>query len=124
MEIYRDFEQTFKLTKDEIIAKVYYEPNANVFLASFMKFIGKYADHTHVVAWVVEGMREFLDTHVKCFSGWDHMPVHFMGSVAYHFQHCLRAACELEDIQIGRIIQKPINNLVRYHFDHNLISVK
>ena len=35
-----DFNATFGFSKDDIVNRVYQEPNANVFLASFMTFLG------------------------------------------------------------------------------------
>ena len=67
-EIATAFEKSFPLSKDEFISKIYREPNANVYLASFTRFIGNFAHHPHVMNWVVNGMREFIDIHVKCLS--------------------------------------------------------
>ena len=36
-----DFNATFGFSKDDIVNRVYQEPNANVFLASFMTFLGR-----------------------------------------------------------------------------------
>ena len=71
-----------------------------------MKFIGKFKNHPHVKEWMVEGFRHFLKIHVKCFDNWSDVKVHFIGSVAFHFQHYLAEACETEDVQLGSIIKK------------------
>lgn len=109
------FEKTFSISKDEFISRVYREPNANVFLASFTRFIGEHAHHPHVINWVVRGMREFIDIHVKCFDNWENQPVHFVGSISHYFKHCLEIAAQQEGIRLGRVIKKPIDGLVEYH---------
>jgi len=109
------FEQSFQITKDELISRVYREPNANVYLASFTRFIGTHAHHPHVVNWVVKGITEFIDIHVKCYKQWPSTPVHFIGSVSYYFRHCLQQAADNSGIKLGRIIKKPIDGLVEYH---------
>ena len=114
-EIAEAFENSFPLSKDEFISKIYREPNANVYLASFTRFIGNFALHPHVMNWVVKGMREFLDIHVKSFENWDKVPVHFVGSISHYFKHCLEEACRLEGVRLGNIIKKPIDGLVNYH---------
>jgi hypothetical protein len=41
--------------------------------------------------------------------------VHFVGSIAHYFRHCLDAAAAQTGIQIGQVIKKPIDGLVNYH---------
>lgn len=120
LEIHQAFAKEFTLTKDEFISRIYNQPNANVYLASFMKFIGKFSDHAHVQQWMREGMTEFLDIHVQCFENYRDVPTHFVGSVAFYFQNILRETCEKMDINMGRVIQKPIDGLVDYHLHFKL----
>ncbi len=114
-DLRESFEQSFQITKDELIDKVYREPNANVYLASFTRFIGSHAHHPHVMAWVVKGMKEFIDIHVKCNKNWATAPTHFIGSVSHYFKHCLEQAAAESGIRLGRVIKKPIDGLVEYH---------
>jgi len=119
-EISEAFWAEFGLTDKELVRKVYNEPDANVYLASFMKFIGKFKNHDHVKAWMVSGFREFIDIHVKCFSNYQECEISFIGSVAFHFQEYLSEACHLEGVKLGEIIKKPIDNLVRYHIEYKI----
>lgn len=119
-EVAADFDATYGFSKSDIIDKVYREPDPNVFLASFMTFIGKHKEQPLFQAWLKEGFGTFLDVHVKCFANWASEPVHFIGSVAYHFQDELRAVCKAEGITVGAIIKKPIDGLASYHLKHIL----
>ncbi len=119
-DLRESFEQAYTLSKDEFISRVYREPNANVYLASFTRFIGQHAHHPHVVEWVVRGMREFIDIHVKCFPEHTAAPVHFIGSISHYFSHCLEQAAREEGIRLGRIIKKPIDGLVNYHVKYKI----
>jgi hypothetical protein len=85
-----------------------------------MTFIGKHKAQPLFQTWLAEGFRAFLDVHVKCFDGWKQEPVHFIGSVAYHFQEELRAQCAKDGIEVGSIIKKPIDGLASYHLQHIL----
>lgn len=109
------FDEHFKVTRDDIISKIYREPNANVYLASFTRFIGSHVDHPHVHNWIVNGMKEFMDIHVQCFSNWKDTPVHFVGSVSHYFRKGIEEAASQMGIRLGRIIRKPIDGLVEYH---------
>lgn len=119
-DISKAFHAEFNLTDKALIKRVYNEPNTNVYLASFMTFIGKHKEHPHVKNWMVNGFREFIDIHVKCFPNWSEVKVHFIGSVAHYFRNDLAEACKQEGVELGTVIQKPIDNLVRYHVEYKI----
>jgi N-acetylglucosamine kinase-like BadF-type ATPase len=106
------------LTKDLIVERVYMTPNANVYLASFMPFITRFAEHPYIQEMVYEGFRHFIDIHVCCYPNYREVKSHFVGSIAQIFEKQLLAACESLDVQIGSIIRKPIDGLVSYHENH------
>ncbi|MEC8635162.1 MAG: N-acetylglucosamine kinase [Bacteroidota bacterium] len=115
-----DFVSTFGFSKDDIVNRVYQEPNANVFLASFMTFIGRHQEVPQIISLLEEGFQAFIDVHVKCYPNYREVPVHFVGSVAYHFQPVLRHVCEREGIEVGQIIKRPIDGLADYHVKYIL----
>lgn len=115
-----DFNATFGFSKDDIVNRVYQEPNANVFLASFMTFLGRHQEVAQVISLLEEGFQSFVDVHVKCYENYKEVPVHFVGSVAYHFQNVLRHVCEREGIIVGKIIKRPIDGLAAYHVKYIL----
>ena len=115
-----DFASTFGFSKDDIVNRVYQEPNANVFLASFMTFIGRHQEVPQIISLLEEGFQAFIDVHVKCYDNYQDVPVHFVGSVAYHFQPVLRHVCEREGIEVGHIIKRPIDGLAEYHVKYIL----
>jgi glucosamine kinase len=108
----------YKLTKDVIFENVYMKPHANVYLASFMRVFSDNKELSYVREMVAEGMRDFLLNHVCCFKNHQKVPVHFIGSIAYHFEEILRAEAEKLNITVGKIIQKPIYGLVDYHMKY------
>jgi len=120
--IHDDFVAQYGLDKLSITKRVYQEPNANVFLASFMTFLGRHKSDSFVQDWLDEGFKAFLDVHVACFEGATAMPIHFVGSVAYHFQDALKKACADRGYRLGNIIKKPIDGLAQYHVEFILKS--
>ena len=115
--IHDDFVSEYGFTVTDINKKVYTEKNPNVFLASFMKFIAKHRDADMVKTWLQDGFGAFLDVHVACFENYQQVPVHFIGSVAFHFSDDLCLACEKRGIQMGNLIKKPIEGLAKYHVE-------
>lgn len=117
-EIAYDFEKEFGLTKEEIFDRVYNKPHANVYLASFTRFVGQHKHHPFINAFVMEGLREFFEYHVKCYDHYETTPVHFVGSVAFHFQEELLLVAKECNVKIGRIVKEPIMNLLEYHIKY------
>ncbi len=116
--LHRDLKDKFGLTKDIIFENVYMKPHANVYLASFMKVISDNKHLPFVQDMVYNGSVEFLRNHVCCFPNHQKYPVHFIGSIAFHFEDILRKAAESLGIKVGNIIQKPIYGLVDYHLKY------
>lgn len=117
-EIAYDFEKEFGLSKEEIFDRVYNKPHANVYLASFTRFVGQHKHHPFIHAFVMEGLREFFEYHVKCYDHYQTTPVHFVGSVAFHFQEELLLVAKECNVKIGRIVKEPIMNLLEYHIKY------
>ncbi len=108
----------FGLNKDGIIDRIYMKPHANVYLASFMKFITRFSHEPYVKNMLRKGLAAFLDTHVLCFRDAREVPVNFVGSVAHYHEHVLREVAEERGIRIGHIVKKPIDGLYDYHIKH------
>lgn len=123
-DIATDFENEYKATKNDIINNIYRKPNANVYLASFMTFIGKHKEHPHVLKMVKAGMIHFIDIHVKCFPMWREVPVHFVGSIGEVFRSCLDEACAESGVRLGKVVRKPIDGLIEYHLKYVLPHAK
>ena len=123
-DIAQAFEKRYGLTKDEIIESVYHKEHANVYLASFMKFISDHKEDPYFQKIVYSGLKEFLRTHVCCYPEHKEVDVHFVGSIAYYFEPALRQAADELGVSIGRIIKKPIESLVAYHFSDGVSLIR
>lgn len=103
------------LTKDEIVTNVYMKPNANVYLASFMQLVVKFATDRYIKNMIFEGFKHFIQIHVCCYKNYQEVKTHFVGSIAYLFREELASACTFYNVNLGNIIQKPIDGLVNFH---------
>jgi hypothetical protein len=117
-ELYQDFERTYQPTKDEILDRVYKQPHANVYLASFGPFAGKHKDHPHIINIVREGIGKFIDIHVLCYANAYDVEVNFVGSVAKAFEDIVREELAARSLHFGRVLAKPVNNLINYHINY------
>jgi len=116
--IHKDFESQFGNAKAEIFENVYMKPHANVYLASFMKFINRHYHHEYVTEMIQHGMNEFIKIHVCCYPEYNSVKTHFIGSISKIFEKELKVAADKHGVILGDIIQKPVDNLVNYHLNH------
>ena len=110
--------EEFNLDKDIIMDRVYMKPHANVFLASFMKFITSFRGTSYVDEMIAEGIGKFLDIHVKCFRNAEEISVNFVGSVAHYHEDILQREAQKRSLRVGKIVKRPIDGLYEYHIRH------
>jgi N-acetylglucosamine kinase-like BadF-type ATPase len=111
------FETDFPEGKRAILNKIY-SPGANVYLASFATFISAHKTHFFVQELVSASFKELIIRHILKYEGCHRIPIHFVGSIAYHFQDILKIALERHNLKLGSVIKKPIDNLVKFHLEH------
>ena len=104
--------------KEEFLTNIYNKPSPNVYLASLTRFIGAHRDHFFIQRLVADSFSEFIDRHVRKYSGHLSLPIHFIGSIAYHFKDFLTTLLEERGMQSGNFIKKPVDTLVDYHRTH------
>lgn len=92
-----------------------YEKGANAYLASFTQFLGENITHPFIKNLVAASLGEFLDRHVIKYSGYQHVPINFVGSIAHHFQDVLFKCLEERRMKPGVVVRKPIYPLADYH---------
>lgn len=115
--LYRHFKEVLKLEKDVIFKNVYQQPNANTYLASFTKEIYAFRDLDYVQNVIKRVFREFFKFNILPYSKGLEYRVHFIGSIALHFEKELREAAQTYELTLGKIIQKPIDQIVNYYID-------
>jgi glucosamine kinase len=64
---------------------------------------------------VTKGMNDFMNLYVTKYSKYQSVKTHFTGSIAYYFSDILNETAAKKDIEVGKIIKEPINDLVQYH---------
>ena len=97
-----------------IVQKVYREPLPSRYLASFAPFIEQYSNHPYIKNLLRSGFEAFLLRNVAQYD-YRRYPVHFTGSVAWHFRELLGRCLTAAGMRQGTIIQRPIDALTEYH---------
>jgi len=123
-KIHNGLIEQFNLTKEGIFEAIYNKPNPNVYLASFMRFLSDNRDEKWIRDFIYNGFSKFINIHIWKYENHKEVPVHFVGSVAYHFSDLLKEACKIHRINVGVITREPVINLVEYHLRKLQISAK
>lgn len=104
----------FNLTPADIIDRVYRKPFPNRFLASLSPFLVENLNDSCVRTLVLNSFKAFLKRNVMQYD-YQHSKVHFIGSVAFHYNEVLAEAAQEMGIQLGTIIKSPMEGLIKYH---------
>jgi len=109
------FNAKFNTNSDEILTTVYKKPLPNRYLASYAIFLAENRGHYMIENIIEDAFNDFFFNHVlKYRESWT-IPIHFTGSVAYGFKDVLKDMCSGYELQLGRVLKKPIEGLVKYH---------
>lgn len=113
-DLQRVFYESTGLDKDEIIRRVYREPAANRFLASFTRFIAETIARPEIESLVTEEFSRFFSNNITRAYG--SIPViHFVGSIAEVFKPQLMAAASIHHLKVGKVVSRPLPLIVDYH---------
>jgi glucosamine kinase len=108
------FAETYDINKENVITNVYQRPFPNIYLASLSRFMADHLSDPFIVDLLHKGFQEFVDTNVKDFPDYKTLTCHFIGSIAYFYQHILKEVCEKNEISVGKVYQKPISGIFNH----------
>lgn len=103
------------LNKEIIFENVYMKEDANVFIASFMPVLIRNKELDFCQKLIQKGFLDFIDKHVLCYPEAQKSTISFVGSVASLLKDELEQACLSKGLSIGKVIRRPLENLVNYH---------
>ena len=109
------FETQFDLDADVIKRNIYKEENPNVYLAHFAEFIFKNDRTPYFNKVLRKGLKDFFKNRVIPYVESSHVPVHFVGSIAFFSQDIINEVANYHLIEIGKVIRRPIDGLIEYH---------
>lgn len=119
-DLHKEFEETYHLTLDEALKNMYHSTRPNAFLADFNKFVVERKNHPYFVQMVSEEMRNFFDYQVIPYEESKKSEINFIGSIAYYYENILRSVASELQLNVGHVVQKPIESLVNYHIKYIL----
>ncbi|MCW3169802.1 ATPase [Chryseobacterium sp. 09-1422] len=119
-DLHEEFENTYHLTIDEALKNMYHSTRPNAFLADFNKFVVERKDHPYFIQMVSEEMKNFFEYQVIPYEESKESEINFIGSIAYYYENILRSVASELHLNVGHVVQKPIESLVNYHIKYIL----
>ncbi|TYP97366.1 N-acetylglucosamine kinase-like BadF-type ATPase [Tenacibaculum adriaticum] len=114
-KISKSFEEQYNLDADFIKMNLYRQPNPNMYLASFAKFMFDFKDEKYIKKVIKKGFQEFFSCRILPYNKTAETPIYFIGSIAYYFKDILEKVANKHNLEVTGIIQRPIDNLLDYH---------
>lgn len=108
------FAAAYELDKQSVIENVYQKKGGNRFLASFVPFLAEHRAHPFVEQFLKKGFHTFIDRHILKYPQCQEVPIHFIGSIAFHFKKELGICLQEKGLQLGVVLPKPIEALGDY----------
>ena len=105
----------YKTTQAEIMDNIYRQPFPNRYAARFTRFISDNPDEPSLNELVTQEFGLFFRRNVLQYPQASELPVHFTGSIAWHFQDLLIEVAKSHQLHLGKIIQAPMDGLLTYH---------
>lgn len=119
-DLHHEFESDYKLTIEDALKNMYHAPRPNAYLADFNKFVVERKDHPYFVNMISEEMKGFFEYQVMPYQEANDAEINFIGSIAYYYENILRSVAEQLNLNVGHVVQKPIESLVDYHIKYIL----
>lgn len=116
LKIASEFEKKFNLKADDIKMNLYKKANPNAYLASFAQFIFTQKEiNPYFYALIKEGILNFIECRILCYEKAHEVPIHFIGSIAHFSEEIIKECFEEHNLELGNIVQRPIDGLIDYY---------
>lgn len=119
-DLHLEFEEAYHLTIDEALRNMYHNSRPNAYLADFNKFVVERKEHPYFQKMVFDEMMNFFEYQVVPYQEAKESEINFIGSIAYYYENILRSVATEFQLNVGHVVQKPIESLVNYHIKYIL----
>ena len=109
------FFETYQTTAGEILDHVYRQPFPNRYLAQFARFVSANIAYPELQTLTRNCFHEFFERNVMQYENATRLPVHFTGSIAFHFSEILTNTAGGFGLNVGKILLEPSAALVTFH---------
>lgn len=115
-----EFDQKYKLTREEVLNRVYRSEKPNQYMAQFTPFLSKHKNSAYCQEFVQRNLMEFFERNVCKIPGYNTYSIGFIGSVAWHFSLILNTAANYFSFEQTIILKDPIDGLEKYYTENKI----
>ncbi len=105
----------FEINKDVVLENVNRRPMPSRYLASFAEFILSNIRLEYFRNLAYSSFDDFISRYILKYPDYRKYQVYFTGSIAYHFRESLKEVLKKHEIEIGDIMESPMEGLMKYH---------
>jgi glucosamine kinase len=113
--LHAKFNAQYNLSSDELLHRIYSQPFANRFVASFSQFLSQNIHHEYCYDLVKECFTAFFENLVSHYPNYKSYTFNCIGSVGYNFKSILEETAHEFGMMPGIITSSPMDGLVNYH---------
>ena len=114
-QLSKEFEKEYDLSPDTVKENIYRRENPNTYLATFSRFLIKHKKNEVFQDIIQKGLDRFINHQILQFKNAREVPIHFIGSISFFLKEEIEKKLKLKGLTMGRIVQRPIDELVKYH---------
>lgn len=118
-ELMHKFRLTYTDDYRTILDKVYKQAWPNRYLASFAPFLSENRGHYMIENIIEDGLSDFFQHHLYKYPETWQQPIHFVGSIAFHFADMVKTICQNIELECGNILKEPMEGLITFHLNNN-----
>ncbi len=101
---------------DELIDQIYTKPFPNRYCAQFCKYVGDNRNRDpYFHDLILNAFRDFFRNIVSRYPDYRSYRLNCVGSVGYHLKDLLKVAADEAGMELGLIVQAPLEGLIKYH---------
>ena len=115
-----EFTIRYKITREEVLNRVYRGEKPNQFLAQFTPFLSEHIGSEYCNEFIKQNFIEFFERNVCKLTDYSSYPIGFIGSVAYYFSSVLIPVANLYGFKEPVIIKDPIDGLEKYYTQNKI----
>ena len=109
------FADQYKINVKALKEELYLKGKPNYYLAGFSPFLWKHQSDKRIRSIIMDEFAKLFDIQLKPLFAAAGDKIRATGSVAYFYQELLLAVAQKRGIEIDKIIQYPLKNLVTFH---------
>ena len=109
------FFKDFPFDLSYYLTKVYKEPSANAFLASFCSWLASHKSNTYTKNLLHKSFSSFIEKQILPYGKEVTNKIHCIGSIAFYFLDEWKEVILQYGYELGRVEQNPIAGLIQYH---------